>query len=96
MTIVSTDGSDIVPTNVDALTMLPGQRVDFVLNATKTSKSYWIHITGLALCAGVPRFTDQVSNKIIIVSLMFVVVITLSRIIVRYRHENELILLRYS
>ncbi|RII81633.1 hypothetical protein CJO09_15510, partial [Neopusillimonas maritima] len=40
--------------------MLPGQRVDFVLNATKTSKSYWIHITGLPPCAGVPIFTDQV------------------------------------
>ncbi|XP_039313117.1 laccase-2 isoform X2 [Solenopsis invicta] len=50
MQIIATDGENVQPVPVDAITMASGERVDFVLNANQTPSFYWLHVRGLGEC----------------------------------------------
>jgi L-ascorbate oxidase len=51
LTVISTDGNPIQPVNVKSFFIMPGERVDFVLNASQNSnKNYWIKVKGHADC----------------------------------------------
>jgi len=44
--VISTDGNDIQPEIVSTITIQPGERYDFVVNANKSPSNYWMRITG--------------------------------------------------
>jgi FtsP/CotA-like multicopper oxidase with cupredoxin domain len=49
--VISTDGNPVEPTLVRSFILFPGERVDFVLEATKKpNKTYWIKVKGHADC----------------------------------------------
>jgi len=52
-TVISTDGHDIVPVTVDTLYINPGERIDFVVNATQSAMLYYINFRGLIDCEGI-------------------------------------------
>ncbi|KAK3733860.1 hypothetical protein RRG08_031800 [Elysia crispata] len=49
MTIIATDGYDIVPTVVDAVIINPGERYDFLILADNTPGRYWIRAQTLEI-----------------------------------------------
>ncbi|XP_011642479.1 laccase-1-like [Pogonomyrmex barbatus] len=51
MQIIATDGENIQPISVDAITMASGERVDFIIHANQTPGFYWLHVRGLGECA---------------------------------------------
>lgn len=42
LTIISTDGYDIVPTDVESVIVNPGERYDFLLFTTNPVGNYWL------------------------------------------------------
>ncbi|XP_071653202.1 uncharacterized protein [Temnothorax longispinosus] len=50
MQIIATDGENVQPILVDAITLASGERVDFVLYANQTPGFYWLHVRGLGEC----------------------------------------------
>lgn len=50
MLVVSTDGNDIEPIQVDSFYLSAGERFDFILNANEYPGSYWIKVRGYNDC----------------------------------------------
>ncbi|OXU25280.1 hypothetical protein TSAR_010875 [Trichomalopsis sarcophagae] len=50
MRVISLDGNDIQPVNVDTINIWQGERVDFIINANQTVDNYWIRFRGFGLC----------------------------------------------
>lgn len=50
MTIIASEISYVHPFTIDALQSLPGERFDFVLNADKPGKDYWMRIKTIDPC----------------------------------------------
>ena len=51
LTVISTDGNPVEPITLKSFYVMPGERVDFVLNANRNaSKNYWIKVKGHADC----------------------------------------------
>lgn len=50
MTIIASEISYVHPLTIDSLYSLPGERFDFVLNADKPSKDYWIRMQTMLPC----------------------------------------------
>ncbi|XP_014238681.2 laccase-like [Trichogramma pretiosum] len=50
MTIINVDSNPIQPVEVDAITIWPGERVDFILNANQDVNNYWIRYRGYGRC----------------------------------------------
>ncbi|XP_020300283.1 laccase-5-like isoform X2 [Pseudomyrmex gracilis] len=50
VTLIATDGENIMPTPVKTLTTSSGERADFILNANQTVRQYWIHVRGTGEC----------------------------------------------
>nr|ATI08981.1 laccase I [Monochamus alternatus] len=48
--VISTDGSDVAPTDATSLVTYAGERFDFVLNADQDKALYWIRFRGLMDC----------------------------------------------
>eukprot|EP00057_Strongylocentrotus_purpuratus_P006763 XP_011661237.1 PREDICTED: laccase-2 [Strongylocentrotus purpuratus] len=48
LTIISSEGGDIEPVDVDAFVIYAGERFDFVVNANQTTGNYWLRVKGLA------------------------------------------------
>ncbi|XP_023314043.1 laccase-2-like [Trichogramma pretiosum] len=48
--IVSLDSNDVDPVEVDSLTIWPGERIDFVINANQRVGNYWIRYRGHGQC----------------------------------------------
>ncbi|XP_034935568.1 laccase-5-like [Chelonus insularis] len=49
--LIAQDGSSIKPVYVNTIVSGPGERIDFVINANRTVKSYWIQVRGLGECS---------------------------------------------
>lgn len=56
MLAISSDGSDIVPVEVESLVSYAGERWDFILKANATADNYWMRFRGLMDCD--ERFTS--------------------------------------
>nr|CAD7446408.1 unnamed protein product [Timema bartmani] len=54
--VISSDGSDVKPVEVDSLVTYAGERFDFVLNASQEVHNYWMRFRGLM--DGDERFTS--------------------------------------
>lgn len=50
MTIIASEISYVHPFTIDSLYSLPGERFDFVLNADKPAKDYWVRVKTLLPC----------------------------------------------
>ncbi|XP_016840817.1 laccase-4-like [Nasonia vitripennis] len=50
MLVISADGADIEPVEVDSIRILTGERYDFVLSADRPVDNYWIRFTGDIIC----------------------------------------------
>ncbi|XP_066951999.1 LOW QUALITY PROTEIN: uncharacterized protein [Macrobrachium rosenbergii] len=50
MTVISTDGHDIVPITVDSLVIYSGERFDVIVHANGKVGNYWIRLNGLVDC----------------------------------------------
>lgn len=50
MTIIASEISYVHPLQIDSIYSLPGERFDFVLNADKPAKDYWIRIQTMFPC----------------------------------------------
>lgn len=51
LTVISTDGNPIQPVTIKSFNILPGERLDFVLNANQdATRNYWIKVKGHADC----------------------------------------------
>lgn len=50
MTIIASEISYVHPLEIDSLYSLPGERFDFVLNADKPAKDYWVRVKTLLPC----------------------------------------------
>ncbi|KAK8727904.1 hypothetical protein OTU49_009512, partial [Cherax quadricarinatus] len=50
LTIIATDGQNIVPVTTDSLVMYSGERFDVVLEAFQLVDNYWIRVNGLIDC----------------------------------------------
>lgn len=50
LTVIATDGNPIQRIDVASFFILPGERVDFVLNAYQEIDTYWIKVKGNADC----------------------------------------------
>jgi FtsP/CotA-like multicopper oxidase with cupredoxin domain len=51
LTVISTDGNPVEPISIKSFFVMPGERVDFILNANQNkSKNYWIKVKGHADC----------------------------------------------
>lgn len=48
--LIAQDGENNEPIYVNTIITGSGERVDFILNANLTSKSYWIQVRGLGEC----------------------------------------------
>ncbi|KAL7301837.1 hypothetical protein TKK_0005444 [Trichogramma kaykai] len=55
--VISLDANDIEPIEVDAITLFPGERIDFVINPDKPVNNYWIRYKGHGACAGLHQVT---------------------------------------
>ncbi|CAB0032833.1 unnamed protein product [Trichogramma brassicae] len=55
--VISLDANDIEPIEVDAITLFPGERIDFVINPDKPINNYWIRYKGHGACAGLHQVT---------------------------------------
>ena len=42
LTVVATDGHDIVPHQVDIISIYPGETVDFEISTNQTPGKYWV------------------------------------------------------
>lgn len=50
LTVIASDGNDILPTEVESLTIFAGERYDVVLIANQYVGNYWMHVIGLGDC----------------------------------------------
>ncbi|XP_066146897.1 uncharacterized protein [Euwallacea fornicatus] len=50
ITVISSDGGDVAPVEVDSLVTYAGERFDFILSADKPKSLYWIRFRGLMDC----------------------------------------------
>lgn len=50
MTIIATENSNVHPFTIDSLFSVNGERFDFVLNADKPPKDYWVRVKTLMPC----------------------------------------------
>ncbi|XP_014215268.1 laccase-3-like [Copidosoma floridanum] len=50
MIVISLDGKDIEPIEVDAIVTWPGERVDFVIKTNQIIDNYWIRYRGYGQC----------------------------------------------
>lgn len=50
MIIIASEISNVHPFTIDSLFSLPGERFDFVLNANRPAKDYWIRVKTLIPC----------------------------------------------
>ncbi|XP_026470768.1 laccase-2-like [Ctenocephalides felis] len=55
MTVISTDGFDTQPVEVESLVTYAGERFDFIIDADQDTDNYWIRMRGLMDCDS--RFT---------------------------------------
>ena len=42
LTVVATDGNDIIPHQVDIISIYPGETVDFEISTNQTPGKYWV------------------------------------------------------
>lgn len=50
MTVIASEISYVHPFTIDSLQSLPGERFDFVVNADKPAKDYWIRVKTIVPC----------------------------------------------
>ena len=51
LTVISTDGNPVEAINVKSFYINPGERIDFVLNASQNASiNYWIKVKGHGVC----------------------------------------------
>ena len=61
-TVIEADGQAVVPLSVDSISIAPGQRYSFILQANQPVDNYWIH----ALPASFPsNFTNGLNSAIL-------------------------------
>lgn len=58
LNMIATDGAPFEKTEVESYIIYPGERFDFVVNASMAVKNYWIRFRGLADCG--EKHTKQV------------------------------------
>jgi len=64
LTVISSDGSDVEPYEVESLVIMAGERFDFVMNASQTIRNYWLKAKGHASCSTFKVFqTGIISYK---------------------------------
>ncbi|XP_025836116.1 laccase-like isoform X3 [Agrilus planipennis] len=63
LTVISSDGKDIEPVEVDSLVLYAGERFDFVLNANQEIDLYWMRFSGLMDCDA--RFTSVFQGAVL-------------------------------
>jgi len=64
LTVISTDGSDVEPYEVESLVIMAGERYDFVLNASQAVANYWLRAKGFADCGNFKVFQTAIVNYI--------------------------------
>lgn len=50
LTVISSDGQDVQPVEVDSIVSNSGERFDFLINANQAVNTYWIRVKGTLLC----------------------------------------------
>ena len=50
MTVVATDGTDVMPLNISSLVVHGGERFDIIVSANQEISNYWINVQGMADC----------------------------------------------
>ena len=48
LTVVATDGYDVMPLQVDVIVLNAGESVDFDISANQTPGKYWVRATGMS------------------------------------------------
>ncbi|XP_014205468.1 laccase-1-like [Copidosoma floridanum] len=70
LTVISLDSQDIIPVEVDSITIWPGERVDFILRTDKKIGNYWIRYRGYGLCQNTNATTNQTNPGVFQVAVL--------------------------